>query len=168
MGQDRIHLDSRGDSGRCASVPSTCPVPRRILLPLHTYIGSKSDGSGNSAPEAVTTHADTVESAAAKGLASLKAPQAPSLSWAPSALVSDARRSNCAQASSTLPYVACRIGFLAIKTQSIRVQSGHTHTHRFPHTTLHKVSHDRTSDSPAHRETETAVRKPVSQDTQHR
>jgi len=118
MGPDRIPLDSRGDSGRCASVPSTCPVPRRILLPLHTYIGSKSDGSGNSAPEAVTAHADTVESAAAKGLASLKAPQAPSLSWEPLALVSDARRSSCTQASSTLPYVAFRIGFLAIKTQS--------------------------------------------------
>ena len=45
---------------------------------------------------------------------------------------------------------------------------GHARTHRFPHTTLHKVSHDRTSDSPADRETESAVRKPVSQDTQHR
>lgn len=118
MGPGRIHPGSRGDSGKCASLPSTIPAPRRILIPLHTYIGSKSDGSGNSAPEAVTAHADTVESAAAQRLASLKAPQAPSLSWEPLAFVSDARRSSCAHASSTLPYVACRIGFLAIKTQS--------------------------------------------------
>lgn len=114
----RSLLDAMGGSGRYASHPSRCPAPRRILLPPHTCTENRSDGSGSFAPEAATAYADTVESAGGKGLARFDSPQASSLPREPQALVSDARRSSCVQASSILPNVASRIGFLAMKTQS--------------------------------------------------
>ena len=166
---DRNLRGARGGSGRSASGPSKSPVPRRTLLPPHTCTVNRSDGNGSFGPESVTARADIVESAAGKWLARPDSPQTSSLFLGGTDV---GQRCPAKQLQAGLVDLAVRCISDRVPCYEDAVPAGfdmgHPQTHSLAHPAFHAVSHDGGPDSPADRETEAAVRKPVSQQTQHR
>ncbi len=68
--QGRIHRDSRGDTDRCAAVPSSRLLLPRTVPPPQTYIENTRGRNDSCCPLAAKAPVDRLESEAAKKLAS--------------------------------------------------------------------------------------------------